>query len=149
MSYATERRAIETYLNTQWSGATPIGFDGHEFEPTANSIRVTIQNGQVLQGSIGAAANRIDHVGLVSIQIFTESGKGTQTWRGYAETLDGIFFDKRITDAGAVATTNEFIRFSPEQQHPYISGEVSDIPFNIATFVAPFVRYEYKQEATT
>ena len=74
MSYATERRAIETYLNTQWSGATPIGFDGHEFEPTANSIRVTIQNGQVLQGSIGAAANRIDHVGLVSIQIFTESG---------------------------------------------------------------------------
>lgn len=144
MSYATERKAIETYIQTQWAAATPIGFDGHDFEPSFNSIRVTIQNGQVLQGSIGAANNRIEYIGQVAIQIFTESGKGTQTWRGYAETLDGIFFDKRIDNTGALATTNEFIRFSPQQQHPYISGEVSDIPFHIATFIAPFVRYEYK-----
>ena len=144
MSYATERLAIETYLATQWSDATPIGLDGHEFEPSFNSIRLTITNGQVVQGSIGTSSNRIEYIGLISIQIFTESGKGTNTWRGYAETLDGIFFDKRITNAGAIATTNEFIRFSPEQQHPYISGEFSDIPFHIANFVAPFVRYEYK-----
>lgn len=144
MTYATERRAIETYLNTQWSGTTPVGFDGHDFEPSFNSIRVSIENGLALQGSIGANTNRIDYTGIVTIQIFTENGKGSETWRGYAETLDGIFFDKRIDNLGAVATTNEFIRFSPEQQHPYISGEVSDIPFHIATFVAPFVRYEYK-----
>lgn len=144
MSYATERKAIEAYLGSKWGTTTPIGFDGHEFEPSINSIRLTITNGQVIQGSIGAVNNRIEYLGLVSIQIFTESGAGTNKWREYAETLDGIFFDKRITNTGAIATTNEFIRFSPEQQHPYISGEVSDIPFHIANFVAPFVRYEYK-----
>lgn len=144
MTYATERLAIETYLATQWNSATPIGLDSQEFEPTANSIALTIQNGQVIQGSIGASANRIEYVGVVTIQIFTASGVGSNTWRGYAETLDGIFFEKRLTNAGAIATTNEFIRFSPEQQHPYISGELSDIPFHIATFLAPFVRYEYK-----
>jgi hypothetical protein len=144
MSYATERRAIETYLQNKWALETPIGFDGHDFEPTFNSIRVTIQNADVIQGSIGAANNRMEYIGQVAIQIFTESGKGTQKWREYAEKLDGIFFDKRITNTGALATTNEFIRFSPQQQHPYISGEVSDIPFHIATFIAPFVRYEYK-----
>jgi len=144
MTYALERKAIETYLQTEWGSTTPIGFDGYDFEPSFNSIRLSIQNGQVLQGSIGAATNRIEYVGQVAIQIYTENGKGTETWRGYAETLEGLFFDKRLTNAGVAATTNEFIRFSPEQQHPYISGEVSDIPFHIATFIAPFVRYEYK-----
>ena len=144
MSYSLERKAIENYIQTECGSTTPIGFDGHDFEPSINSIRVSISNGNVLQGSIGASNNRIEYLGEVLIQIFTESGKGTETWRGYAETLDGLFFDKRLTNAGAIATTNEFIRFSPEQQHPYISGEVSDIPFHIATFVAPFVRYEYK-----
>ena len=144
MTYALERRAIEVYLSTQWGTTTPIGFDGHEFSPSFNSIRVSIENGLTMQGSIGANTNRIDYTGIVTIQIFTENGKGSETWRGYAETLDGIFFDKRIANTGAIATTNEFIRFSPDQQHPYISGEVSDIPFNIATFVVPFVRYEFK-----
>jgi len=144
MSYALERKAIETYIQTQWGTTTPIGFDGHDFEPTINSIRVSILNNEVLQGSIGAVNNRIEYLGQVAVQIFTESGKGSDTWRGYAESLDGFFFEKRLTNAGASAATNEFIRFSPEQQHPYISGLVSDIPFNIATFVAPFVRYEYK-----
>ena len=144
MTYALERLAIETYLSDQWGTTTPIGFDGHEFSPSFNSIRISIGNGLSLQGSIGANTNRIDYTGIVTIQIFTENGKGAKTWRGYAETLDGIFFDKRIDNTGAAATTNEFIRFSPDQQHPYISGEVSDIPFHIATFVAPFVRYEFK-----
>ena len=144
MSYSTERKAIETYVQTQWAAATPIGFDGHEFEPSFNSISVSILNGDVLQGSIGAVNNRIEYVGQVQVQIYTENGKGTEAWRGYAETLEGLFFDKRITDAGALATTDEFIRFSPEQQHPYISGQISDIPFHIATLIAPFVRYEYK-----
>ena len=144
MTYQLERKAIETYLNTQWGTTTPIGFDGHEFEPQFNSIKLSIQNGLSVQGSIGGNTNRIDYTGIVSIQIFTENGKGSEKWRIYAETLDGIFIDKRINNSGAVATTDEFIRFSPDQQHPYISGEVSDIPFHIATFVAPFVRYEFK-----
>jgi hypothetical protein len=50
MTYALERKAIETYLQTSWGSTTPIGFDGHDFEPSFNSIRLSIQNGQVLQG---------------------------------------------------------------------------------------------------
>jgi len=144
MSYATERRAIERYLLNKWAERTPVGFDGHTFEPVANSIRLSINNGQAFQGSIGGTTNRIDYTGVVQIQIFTDGGKGTNAWREYAEELDTLFHEKRINEKGAIATTDEFIRFSPEQQHPYISGEVSDIPFHIATFVAPFVRYEFK-----
>lgn len=143
MTYATERRAIEVYLQANWQDRTPIGFDGHDFEVVANSLRISIQNGSALQGSIGASKNRIDYVGNLNIQIITEAGTGSQTWRDYAEVLDGLFRDKRLSDSGQIATTSEFIRFSPEQQHPYISGEISDIPFHIATFIAPFVRYEY------
>ena len=144
MTYATERRAIERYLQNNWQNRTPIGFDAQDFTVVANSLRISIANGVALQGSIGGTKNRIDYVGNLNIQIITAAGTGSQKWREYAEVLDGLFRDKRLTDQGAVATTSEFIRFSPEQQHPYISGEVSDIPFHIATFVAPFVRYEYK-----
>lgn len=144
MSYATERKAIENYLLRYWGERTPIGFDGHEFEPTTDSIRLSIQSGQAFQGSIGGTTNRIDYTGIVQIQIFTDGGKGTNAWREHAEELDSLFHEKRLNNKGAIATTDEFIRFSPEQQHPYISGEVSDIPFHIATFVAPFVRYEFK-----
>lgn len=144
MTYATERRAIEKYIQTHWQDRTPIGYDGQDFVPVANSIRVSIANGETMQGSIGGTTNRIDYIGNLNIQIITEAGIGSQTWREYAEILDGLFRDKRLTDQGAIATTSEFIRFSPEQQHPYISGEISDIPFHIATFVAPFVRFEYR-----
>lgn len=146
MTYATERLAIETYLNTQWAGATAIGFDLHNFTPSANTISLTINNGTVLQGSLGGGTNRIDYVGLVQIQIYTAAGLGSSAWRGYAETLEGIFRNARLTSAGVAVTdpADEFIRFSPRDQHPYIAGTQVEGGLQITTFNAPFTRFELR-----
>ena len=143
MSYQTERQAIEEYLKAGYS-ATPIGYDAQEFTPTADSILATINNGDMRQGTIGGAANRVDHIGVLQIQIFTASGAGSQAWRGYAQTLETLFAGKIIDSAGAIITTpsDAFIRFSPQDQYPYVAGVHVDMKFNIATLNIPFVRYE-------
>jgi hypothetical protein len=144
LTYQLERSAIERFLDAQWSGKTPIHFDGHDQEPVAPCLRVTIQTGSTMQGSIGRTANRIEHIGVLQIQIIVAGGEGSAEWRDYAEALETIFFNARVKSDGLRATTNEFIRFSPQDQHPYVSGVISDIPFTIATLNAPFVRYAYK-----
>lgn len=143
MTYQLERAAIEKFLNTSWAGATPIILDGQAGAVTANSISLTINSGDVLQGSIGRASNRLEYMGLVQILIYTEAGKGSAGWRGYAETLMGIFREARITSAGVAiaAVDEEFIRFSPAAQHPYIAGTQTEANLMTTTFNAPFIRY--------
>lgn len=144
MTYNLERSAIERFIDAQWLGKTPILYDGHDQDPVADCIRLTINTGETLQGSIGRAANRIEHIGLLQVQIIVDGGNGSADWRAYAEDLETILFNARLKSDGLPATTEEFIRFSPNNQHPYVSGVVSDIPFTIATLNAPFVRYAYK-----
>lgn len=150
MSYDLERSAIETYFKTQWTDATPIGFDGQKFDPVINSICLTITSGATRQGSIGRTANRIDHVGLATFQIITEGGKGSVKWRPLAETIQGIFFETTIDQNGAVITdtADAFVRFSPPQlgdnRHPYIAASFPDPPFHRTNVIAPFVRYSYR-----
>ena len=144
MTYQLERSAIERFVDAEWGDRTPIHFDGHTQDIVGDCIRLTIQPAEVLQASIGRTANRIDHVGLLQIQIIVAGGEGSSGWRKYAEELETILFNARIKSDGLPATTNEFIRFSPNHQHPYLSGVISDIPYIIATLNAPFVRYAYK-----
>lgn len=143
MTYALERSAIEQYLIDGWASATPIGFDRQTFEPVANSISLTINGDNVIQGSIGRSANRIESLGLVQVMIYTEAGKGSSGWRGYADALHALFFQARITSAGAAisAVDQEFIRFSPNQQHPYVAATQVHEGLMMTTFNAPFVRY--------
>lgn len=143
MTYAAERLAIETYLAAQWGSTTPILFDAHGGEAVANSIRLVINSGAVLQGSIGRTSNRLEFVGVAQILIHTAAGLGSAAWRGYAETLAGIFREARLTTAGVAITTagEEFIRFSPAGQHPYISGTQTEPSLMTTTFNAPFIRY--------
>ncbi|TXH18075.1 MAG: hypothetical protein E6R03_02755 [Hyphomicrobiaceae bacterium] len=148
MSYSTERAAIAAYFNANWVGA--IGHDAHDFTPAAGSIMLTIASGAVLQGSIGRTANRIDHIGTLTVSIFTEGGTGSDVWRKLADTLQGLLFDKRLTTAGALATTpgSTFIRFSPpelgENRHPYIGASFPVPPLHQTNLIAPFVRYEFR-----
>jgi len=143
MSYDQERAAIEAYFNSNWS-ATPVGFDDHLFTPVADSVRLKIQDGVVLQGTIGGAQNRIDHVGVLQIQIFVAGGKGSVSWRGYVETITQLFHGVIIDTSGVLITdpANAFIKFAPEGQYPYIGGNQMEPPFEIITVNAPFVRYE-------
>ena len=149
MTYQTERLAIETYIAANWSGG-PIGFDAQEFTPVAGSIMLTINSGAALQGSVGRALNRINHIGTLTISMFTDGGNGSQAWRGMAETLTGLLFNKRLTSAGVLATlpATTFIRFSPPEiapnEHPFISASFPVAPLHQTNLIAPFVRYEYR-----
>lgn len=149
MTYQREREAIEAYLEAAWAGATPIGMDGHPFTPAFNTIRLTIQSGQVLQGSIGRVQNQKLHIGTATVTIYTDGDAGSQAWRGYAETLFNIFREKRLEADGSVATSGAdvFLRFSPPQlapnEHPYIGASFQDAPFTITNVIAPFVRLSY------
>ena len=119
MTYQTERIAIERYFATQWSNATPLGFDAQSFKPTAPSVLLTINSGAVMQGSIGRTANVIEHMGTLTVSLYTDGGKGSAAWRTLAETVMGILFNVRLTATGVVASgANCFVRFSPPQASP-------------------------------
>lgn len=145
MTLDLERRAIEAFFIAQWADATPVGLDAHEFTPVENSVRLTIQSGAVLQGSVGRASDRLDNMGLVQVQIYTAGGLGSTGWRGYAETIQSIFRNKTIDQSGAVITAHAdaFVRFSPQDQHPFVSSDFPSPPFHQTTINAPFVRYSY------
>ena len=147
MSYATERQAIETYFETEWAAATPIGFDHQKFTPVENSVRLTIQSGQALQKSFAApGANRVQHVGVAMFQIFVAGGEGSAAWRAYADTIEGLFMNKKIAADGTVATSaaEVLVEFGKTGEMPYVLSVLQDPPFTIATINAPFVREENK-----
>lgn len=157
MSYANERRAIESYFAAQWADQAPVIWDGQGGEPATDSegvpldsVRLTIQSGAVLQGSIGRDQNRMDHVGMVTVAIYTAGGAGSAAWRGYAETITDLFHGITLDPAGApiTQTADAFVRFSPpqlgERRHPYIAASFADAPFHITNVIAPFVRYSLK-----
>jgi len=150
MSYELERASIERYFAAQWSAQTPVIWDGQGGEPSTNSVRLTIQSGAVLQGSIGRDQNRMDHVGMVTVTIYTTGGAGSNAWRGYAETITDIFHGVTLDTAGIpiTQTADAFVRFSSPQlgdrRHPYIAASFADAPFHITNVIAPFVRYSLK-----
>lgn len=147
MTYQNERKTIEKFFTTQWAAATPVGLDGQEFTPTINSVRLTIASGAVLQGSVGRTANRKDHMGNLTVQIFTDGKKGSAGPRGYVETVISMLMEKTLDNNGAVitSTSDAFLRFSPPTQtgilHPYVSASFKDAPFHVTNVIAPFKRY--------
>ncbi|APX88646.1 hypothetical protein BV394_01960 [Brevirhabdus pacifica] len=149
MSYANERKAIETYFIAQWAGATTVIPDGQTGEPTPDSVRLTINSGAVLQGSIGRTSNRHDHIGTLVVGIYTDGALGSAAWRAYADTIIGFLTEVTLNSSGAVISTTAeaFLRFSPpemgEGRHPYISASFKDAPFHVTNITAPFVRYSY------
>lgn len=150
MTYALERSALTTFFTAQWADAAPVILDGHSGTPTDNSLRMTIQSGAAIQGSIGRMSNRINNVGMITFQIYTTGGKGSGLWRGHTDTLSDIFFEKAIDSAGALITaaTQTFIRFSPpelgDNRHPYVGATTTTAPFTQTNFNVPFIRYTYR-----
>lgn len=149
MSYDLERKAIEAYFLSQWGATTYIRVDGQTFTPRADSVQLTIHSGAVLQGSIGRINNRKDHMGNLTVSIYTDGDKGSSAWRGYAETIINFLMEKTLDDAGAVITTtaDAFLRFSPPTQsgimHPYISASFKAAPFTQTNIIAPYSRYSF------
>ena len=130
MSLAIERQEIEEHFKTEWTDATPVGYDGEQFDRVNNSIRITINSGQAYQASFGSPSNNISrHVGIITLEVITEGGKGSATARGYADTIMDIFRNKNL---GSVKT-----------RIPYISARRDEAPFYIINVVVPFVRDDF------
>lgn len=151
MSLDTERAAIETYLATNWT-ATPIGFDGWPFTPTADSVQLTIADGAVRQSSIGRTVNVVYQIGLATLTIYTDAALGSSSWRGHAFALQTLFHGKTLDASGGIVTSGAqtpLVRFSPpelgdDSRHPYIGASFVNAPFRRTNIICPFVRYELR-----
>jgi hypothetical protein len=144
MSYVQEREAIEKYIGKGLGSSVNIGWDGHRFEPNNGAMRLSITHGNVQQGTIGSTQNRVDYYGLLRLGFYTQGGKGSVHWRGYADTTTALFFGTVIDINGLLITSPSaaFIRFAPQDQYAYNAGTITDAPFDITTINVPFVRYE-------
>ncbi len=107
MSYAEERAAIETEFVANWPH-TPVDFEN--VEPvdrlkTARDagnpwVRLTINNGEADVAALGGSTLLYRHTGVITVQIFTEIGIGTEKARDLADKAAAIFRGKRITHNG-------------------------------------------------
>lgn len=144
MSFETGRKAIETYWAANWGGVWYAS--DHMATPVVNSVRMTIRVGVTRS----AALNRLNiHVGMVTLSIYTDGGRGLIAANGYADQIMDIFHGKALDSTGALVTSAAqavLVRFSPpqleDQCHPYIGAQFDSPPFQQTNVIAPFVRYE-------
>ena len=99
MSLATARRDIEKRLDANWA-TTVIAWDNVNFIPpdaaAGNSwIRLSILDGEAIRMNLGNPGIH-RQTGLITIEIFAPLSEGTDTVRGYADTIASIFRDKQF-----------------------------------------------------
>lgn len=144
------RLAIVTFFETQWANATPYGLPEFTFVPTPGSVRMTIAEGDELQGTIGRVQNVANNVGVVMFQIYTAGGTGTKAANELAETLKTMFRNKTLSAAGVVITdpSQAFVRFSPPELgagcHPKVVSRMVVETLLQTNVNCPFVRYQLR-----
>ncbi|MDF1685360.1 MAG: phage tail terminator-like protein [Parvibaculaceae bacterium] len=127
MDYNDAAAAIQGRFQTQWAGATDVGYDGHDFTPPedANSVRLTIVDGAGFNRSIGSpGSNLVRYAGSILVQIFVPGGEGAKTVRGLADDVAAIFRN----------ATFDGVRCGISQ----VQGRVEEPPFLQWTLSIPF-----------
>jgi len=96
MSFADERKDIESRFSTNWS-TTSIAWGNADFNTPNNAewVRFSILNGNTAYRALGGLKR---HTGVISVQIFAPANSGTNTLRGYADTIANIFDGKKFSD---------------------------------------------------
>ena len=98
MSFATARRDIEGRLTANWA-TTSIAYDNVPFKTPSDStswVRLRIFEENVTRLNIGnPGTHRVS--GLIVVEIFVPQGRGTQTVRGYADTIAAVFRDQQFS----------------------------------------------------
>ena len=84
MDYVDVRREIEVYLNTNFTLA-PIQFENTTIDATTEFIALTISDATAEPPAMGSSSTLIS--GLLTIQIYTELGVGTQRARELYDKL--------------------------------------------------------------
>ena len=96
MSFATARRDIEKRLTDNWI-TTAIAYENVPFKPVAGTPWVKLR---ILENTV----NRINvgnpgihrATGLIAVEIYTKLNEGSNTGRGYADTIAAIFRDQQF-----------------------------------------------------
>lgn len=90
MGWASERKAIESRFNTNWT-TTPIKFEGAPFQETRSAyVALFIRNGDRSQITLGGNPT-IRSMSLVIVQIFIPQDQGSALAKTYADSIAAIF----------------------------------------------------------
>ena len=90
MGWASERKAIESRLATNWA-TTPIRYENVPFQETRDPfIALVIRNGERQQVTLGASPT-IRTISIIGINIFVPHESGLSVARTYADTIAAIF----------------------------------------------------------
>lgn len=89
MSYSLEKRNIEEFFIANWSH-TPIMFENGESAESGDWVRLTIQNGDAFQASMGDNP-AFRHIGVVFVQIYTKTDTGSGRALELADFVDALF----------------------------------------------------------
>lgn len=103
MSFAAERKAIESLFTNAWKLVTtplPVLYDNtKQSTPTGDYLFFRIVNGDGRQAEIAGDGPVLDrYVGLVQVDILATAGTGHAKAREYADQIAAIFRRKQLTD---------------------------------------------------
>lgn len=151
MSYETERIAITNKIQSDNFYGIPQARFALEGEganvSTPNSGFMIILSGQANQISVGSPGSNLhDYVGVLSITVITEGGKGSSEGKAIADQIINAFTGLKIDENGNIPSNASAmtIDFARNGLAPYISDARAESP-NYRTVVnAPFVRIERK-----
>lgn len=96
MSYLQEKLDIEAYFITNWA-ETPIKFENDEASESGDWVRLSIQNGESKQMSLGDDPV-FRHPGTVFVQIFTKTDAGSGRALALADIVDQLFRNLVLTN---------------------------------------------------
>jgi len=115
MSFEQHRQYIEDRFNTNFAtNTTPVQYDNVDFLIKGSSTltdnkgldewcRLTIIPGLTVNADIGA--NRQRSVGVITVQVFTTSGTGSDRARAIADSVKTVFENKSFNGVRTQATS--------------------------------------------
>lgn len=99
MTYDANRKDIQDYVAANWS-STPVLYDSAT--PAVHQdewIRVGFRDFPAQQASIGGAAVKYRHFGMLLIEIYVTEQMGSGRATRYGDTLAGLFRGATVGDA--------------------------------------------------
>lgn len=83
MNLVEASHLIETHFDTSWAARTPINWDNDNATPVGDHVAFTIIHDFSTESNLGNAdgTTTIYRTGLITVQVFTRQGTGTETSR--------------------------------------------------------------------
>lgn len=101
-NFETEEDTITALFNAGWNSTTyPVAWPNIDFTPPANPtastgwVRITVNPANARQAELGpVGARRYRHPGVVTVQVFTKDGTGSELSNQLCDTASAIFRGK-------------------------------------------------------